>query len=59
MTGVDGFFGCELVGVLNNGATVMFSKNISSFFKDNALCNVSNGRMGGTSPKPSKQDPFH
>lgn len=52
-TGVDGYFGGDDAGVLNNGAVVIFSKNASICFNDNALCNVSNGRIGGTPPKPS------
>lgn len=52
--GVDGNFGGEDAGVLNNGAVVIFSKNPSNWRNDRALCNVSNGRIGGTPPNPSK-----
>lgn len=52
--GVDGFLGGVHVGVLNSGADVIFSKKLSNCLSDNALCNVSNGRMGGTPPKPSR-----
>ena len=45
---VDGYLGDE------EGAVVIFSKNASSCFNDNALCNVSSGLMGGTPAKPSR-----
>lgn len=52
--GVEGFFGGEEAGVLKSGAVVIFSRNKSSCLSDKALCNVSNGRIGGTPPNPSK-----
>lgn len=52
--GVDGHFGGDDAGVLDTVAVVIFSRNASSCFNDNALCNVSNGRIGGTPPNPSK-----
>lgn len=48
-----GYFGGVDDGVLNNGIEVIWSKNMSSCRNDNALCNVSNGLIGGTPPKPS------
>lgn len=54
VNGVDGYFGGDEAGVLNNGAVVIFSKNPSNCFSDNALCKVSNGRIGGTPPNPSR-----
>lgn len=52
--GVDGNFGGDDAGVLNVLTVVICSKNVSSCFSDSALCSVSNGRMGGTPPKPSR-----
>lgn len=51
--GVDGYFGGDDAGVLNDVAVVIFSRNVSNCFNDNALCNVSNGLIGGTPPNPS------
>lgn len=52
--GVDGCLGGDEAGVLNKGVNVTWSRNISNCFRDNALCKVSKGRMGGTPPNPSK-----
>lgn len=52
--GVEGNLGGDDAGVLNIVVVVIFSKNASNWRKDNALCSVSNGRIGGTPPKPSK-----
>lgn len=49
----DGNFGGEEAGVRNNGALVIRSRKASSCRKDNALCRVSRGRIGGTPPNPS------
>lgn len=46
--GVDGYLGGDEAGVLNIVIVVIFSKNASNCFNDNALCNVSSGRIGGT-----------
>lgn len=46
--------GGDDAGVLNRGTVIIFSKKPSSCFSDNALWSVSNGRIGGTPPKPSK-----
>lgn len=55
-SGVDGYLGGEEAGVLYICVVVMRSKNVSSWRKDNALCSVSNGRIGGTPPMPSRAD---
>lgn len=52
--GVDGYFGGDDAGVLNIVVVVIFSKNPSNCFSDNALCKVSSGRIGGTPPNPSR-----
>lgn len=46
--------GDDDAGVLNNGTVTIFSRKPSNCFRDNALCSVSNGRIGGTPPNPSK-----
>lgn len=55
-SGVDGYLGGELAGVLKSGATVIFSRNVSSWRSDRALWSVSSGRIGGTPPKPSNRN---
>lgn len=50
--GVDGYFGGDEAGVLKIVVVAIFSKNPSNCLSDRALCNVSNGRIGGT-PNPS------
>lgn len=52
--GVDGCFGGDDAGVLNIVVVVIFSKNASNCFSDNALCSVSSGLIGGTPPNPSR-----
>lgn len=52
-SGVDGYFGGEEAGVLNSGPVVIFSRKLSSWRSDRALCRVSSGRIGGTPPNPS------
>lgn len=52
--GVDGYFGGDDAGVLSIVAVVICSRNVSSCFSDNALCSVSNGRIGGTPPNPCR-----
>lgn len=52
-SGVDGCFGGVEEGVLNKGAAVILSRNVSICFRDKALCRVSRGLIGGTPPKPS------
>lgn len=54
--GVDGNLGGDDAGVLNSVTVVIFSKNRSNCFSDNALCSVSNGRIGGTPPNPSRTE---
>lgn len=57
INGVDGFGGDE-PGVLNIVVVVIFSKKASNCFSDNALCNVSRGRIGGTAPNPSRTENY-
>lgn len=56
--GVLGYLGGDDAGVLNIVVVVIFSKNPSNCFSDNALCNVSSGRIGGTPPNPSSTKSF-
>lgn len=53
-SGVEGYLGGDEAGVLYICVVVIFSRNVSNCFSDNALCNVSSGRMGGTPPMPSR-----
>lgn len=48
----NGVLGGDEAGVLNSGPVVIFSRKWSSWRRDNALCNVSSGRIGGTPPNP-------
>lgn len=52
--GVDGYLGGDDAGVLKIIVVVIFSKNASNCFNDNALCSVSSGLIGGTPPNPSR-----
>lgn len=52
--GVEGFLGGDEAGVLYICVVVIRSRKVSSWRSDNALCNVSSGRIGGTPPKPSR-----
>lgn len=51
--------GGDDAGVLNMVVVVIFSRNPSNCFSDNALCNVSSGLMGGTPPNPSSTKSFY
>lgn len=51
---MDGYLGGLDAGVLNNVIIVIFSRNVSICFNDNALWSVSSGRIGGTPPNPSR-----
>lgn len=44
--------GGDPVGVLKICAKIMSCRKLSSLRNDSALCSVSSGRMGGTSPNP-------
>lgn len=55
---MDGYLGGDDAGVLNIVVVVIFSKNVSNCRSDNALCKVSNGRIGGTPPNPSRTKIF-
>lgn len=52
--GVVGIFGGDETGVLKIGAETIFSRKRSNCLSDKALCRVSNGRIGGTPPNPSR-----
>lgn len=55
-SGVDGYLGGDEAGVLKRGPVVIFSRKLSSWRSDRALCRVSSGRIGGTPPNPSSAD---
>lgn len=52
-SGVEGYFGGVEDGVRNKGADVILLRKASIWRKESALWRVSNGRIGGTPPKPS------
>lgn len=51
--------GGDPVGVLKICAKIMSCKKLSSLRNDSALCSVSSGRMGGTSPNPMDTQRVH